>query len=203
MPEGWEDVDGVEDATEVDQRQKDEGVEGADVIELFCHDGDKRAEGREEGGGSDGDHEHEERVNGKNNFKRQRDDPGDASNHEGAYDSAERVGDGGFCGAERGDEDVDERVIKFGDENGGARVLGGIVDDAHHDEAWDDEGKIGDAGAEVDLFAEGDAENNQIQTGCDDGGENGLHPNREKAADFFGEEGFKSERDHMRGIRRQ
>ncbi len=106
-----------------------------------------------------------------------RDHPGNEPDEQGSCDSAQCVRDGCFDGAEGSYENVYEGVVEFGDEDGGARVLCGVVDDAHHDQTWHDEGEVGDACAKVDLFTEGDAEDHQVQPGCDDGGEDGLKPN--------------------------
>lgn len=81
LPEGWENVDGVEDTAEVNQGKKDESVEGADVVKLFRDDGNDCTEGRKEGGRGDGDHEHEERVDGNDDFKGERNKPGDHADH--------------------------------------------------------------------------------------------------------------------------
>lgn len=189
FPEGWQDGNGIEDASQIDQGQKQKVVEHRQGIEGVGVDGRDQAElGKEKAGhGSHGKsgpgmHPGQFRKKGRDEQDRRTDQQTPQHGSQGIGKNELGRGDGG-------DQQIYDISQIPRNEQGGGGVGEAVVDDAHQNQARDDELGVAETFEDRYPFAERGAEDEQVKGRGDDGGQQCLKGNSQKTPDLFLQEG--------------
>ena len=186
-------VYGIEDAAEVNQGLQDEGGDEVDSVDRFGVDAVDEAGKAKDERGEDGEEENDREVVDRNAEASEE----DADNkHQGTDDNRtdDAAGDESRDDEprrhRRDEELVDGAVEKFALEKVEGSVGVAVGDDGEHHKTWDHELHVIDSLHRANARAEHGAEDEEVEAGGDDGGEERLHPDAKNTHHVLAEHGI-------------
>ncbi len=176
LPRRGEDLDRVEDAAEKGQRQDQDVVDEAVVVEALGVDPDDDAERREENDEQQRRDDQVDRTLDRDAGERQGDDDQRDPDRQRAEDAAEHVAEVHPPRLHRRGEDVVDVAVVAGLQQRRGVVREGGLGHRHRDQAGDDEDVVVEAVDLLDAIAEREAEDEDEERRGDDRREDRLRP---------------------------
>ncbi|OMP13454.1 hypothetical protein COLO4_01657 [Corchorus olitorius] len=189
LPEGRQQIDGIEDPAQVGQGRQHEGRHDGDVVEVARVNGvDETAQG-EDRRGEDDHQQHDAQVMHLHVGKEQRQHADDGGHGQATQDAAHGIADEDDVGRHRRDQQFFHRALELAAEEAGDHVAVGVGDHRHHDQARHDVLHVGEATHAADAIADQVTEDHEVQDHGDRRGQQRLRPDAGEAAHFAMDDG--------------